>query len=101
MPLDAMGCARATLRCSTSFKLCLERSGNLEHASRWGLFIAIIIFSKDFLVSLSHQLVLITPMPFVHAARRSYRLSGPVNHLDCRRVQSMRNAVDKFMNLVI
>jgi hypothetical protein len=27
--------------------------------------------------------VLITSLPFVHTARRSYRLSGSVNFLDC------------------
>jgi hypothetical protein len=29
--------------------------------------------NKEFLVSISHQLVLITSLPFVHTARRSYR----------------------------
>ena len=31
---------------------------------------------------MSHQLVLITSLPFVHTARRSYRLSNPVNYSD-------------------
>ena len=29
-----------------------------------------------------HQTVVITSLPFVHTARRSYRLSNPVNILD-------------------
>ena len=37
------------------------------------------IFNEEFLVSASHQLALITSLPFVHTARRSYRLNGPVN----------------------
>jgi hypothetical protein len=38
--------------------------------------------NEEFLVSASHHLVLITSLPFVHTARRSYRLSDPVNFLD-------------------
>jgi hypothetical protein len=30
----------------------------------------------------SHQLALITSLPFVHTARRSYRLNGPVRTSD-------------------
>ena len=43
----------------------------------------LLILNEEFLVSASHQLVLITSLPFVHTARRSYRLSGPVNTSDC------------------
>ena len=32
---------------------------------------------------MSHQLALITSLPFVHTARRSYRLNGPVKSSDC------------------
>ena len=45
-----------------------------------------LVLNEEFLVSTSHQLVLITSLPFVHTARRSYRLSDPVNtleHEDC------------------
>ena len=42
----------------------------------------LLIFNEEFLVSASHQLVLIASLPFVHTARRSYRLSDPVNNLD-------------------
>ncbi len=40
------------------------------------------IFNEEFLVSASHQLALITSLPFVHTARRTYRLNGPVKLLD-------------------
>jgi hypothetical protein len=40
------------------------------------------IFNEEFLVSASHQLALITSLPFVHTARRTYRLNGPVNLSD-------------------
>ena len=43
----------------------------------------LFIFNEEFLVSASHQLALITSLPFVHTARRSYRLSDPVNYSDC------------------
>ena len=42
----------------------------------------LLIFNEEFLVSVSHQLMLITSLPFVHTARRSYRLSDPVNNSD-------------------
>ena len=38
--------------------------------------------NEEFLVNASHQLALITSLPFVHTARRTYRLNGPVNTLD-------------------
>ncbi|KAL5696941.1 hypothetical protein ACHQM5_031200 [Ranunculus cassubicifolius] len=37
---------------------------------------------QEFLVSASHQLALTTSLPFVHTARRSYRLNGPVKCSD-------------------
>jgi len=42
----------------------------------------LLIFNEEFLVSVSHQLALITSLPFVHTARRSYRLNGPVRTSD-------------------
>ena len=42
----------------------------------------LLIFNEEFLVSASHQLALITSLPFVHTARRSYRLGDPVNYSD-------------------
>ena len=47
----------------------------------------LLILNEEFLVSRSHQLGLITSLPFVHTARRSYRLSDPVNYLDCSKCQ--------------
>src|SRR5215831_2242871 len=40
------------------------------------------IFNEEFLVIASHQLALITSLPFVHTARRSYRSNGPVKSPD-------------------
>ena len=41
--------------------------------------------NEEFLVSASHQLALITSLPFVHTARRYYRLNGLVKYSDWRR----------------
>lgn len=42
----------------------------------------LLVLNEEFLVSASHQLALITSLPFVHTARRSYRLDDPVKMLD-------------------
>ena len=41
--------------------------------------------NEEFLVSASHQLALITSLPFVHTARRYYRLNGLVRSSDWHR----------------
>ena len=60
----------------------------------------LLIVSEEFLVSASHQLVLITSLPFGHTARRSYRLSGPVNTSDCGSVQFLNVAAERLVNLI-
>ena len=60
----------------------------------------LLIFNEEFLVSVSHQLVLITSLPFVHTARRSYRLSDPVNNSDRSIVQLLNVAVESLVNLI-
>ena len=42
----------------------------------------LLLFNEEYLVSASHQLALITSLPFVHTARRYYRLNGLVRSLD-------------------
>lgn len=42
----------------------------------------LLIFNEECLVGASQQLAPITSLPFVHTARRSYRLSVPVNYSD-------------------
>ena len=83
MPLDVLGCTRATLMHSTSLRPCLEGLGNLFNMHRDGdRLLQLLIFNEEFLVSAIHQIVLITSLPFVHTARRSYRLSIPVDISD-------------------
>ena len=43
----------------------------------------LLVFNEEFLVDVVHQTASITSLPFVHTARRSYRLSDPVNNSDC------------------
>ena len=49
----------------------------------------LLILNEEFLVNASHQLALITSLPFVHTARRTYRLSGPVKTRDRGQIPSL------------
>ena len=71
MPLDVLGC--------TQYFETIHRDGDI--------LLELLIFNEEFLVNVGHQLVLITSLPFVHTARRSYQVSDPVNNLDCSIVQ--------------
>ncbi len=84
MPLDVLGRTRATLTEPTSLSPWPTGLGNLLKLRRAGdRLLQLLVFNEEFLVSASHQLALITSLPFVHTARRSYRLNGPVNSSDC------------------
>ena len=97
MPLDVLGCTRATLMRSTSLQSCLKWPGNLFKMHRDGdRSLQLLIFNEEFLVSASHQLVLITSLPFVHTARRSYRLSDPVNYSGLTQWSASGRCVGKF-----
>ena len=61
-----------------------ERSGKSSNLHRDGdRLLQLLIFNEEFLVSACHQRALITSLPFVHTARRSYRLNDPVRPPDC------------------
>ena len=101
MPLDVLGCTRATLMRSTSNSPCPTGLGNLLKTHRDGdRLLQLLIFNEEFLVSASHQLVLITSLPFVHTARRSYRLSDPVNNSDRGNVWIPSVAMESLVNLI-
>ena len=78
MPLDVLGRTRATLKESACL-LYLGREAlpgnplNLLRARDRGL--QLFPVNEEFPVSASHQLALITSLPFVHTARRYYRLN--------------------------
>ena len=55
--------------------------GNLLNSSRdRDRLLQLLVFNEEFLVNASHQLALITSLPFVHTARRSYRLDDPMSY---------------------
>ena len=84
MPLDVLGCTRATLMRSTSLQPWLIGLGNLLNAHRArDRLLQLLILNEEFLVNASHQLALITSLPFVHTARRTYRLKSLVKNRDC------------------
>ncbi|CAA3026779.1 Hypothetical predicted protein [Olea europaea subsp. europaea] len=72
---DALRCSGPHARYTDVFNEFIalaDRSGSLQ----------LLVFNEEFLVSASHQLALTTSLPFVHTARRSYRLNGPVKCSD-------------------
>ena len=91
MPLDVLGRTRATLTEPASFFPWPEGLGNLVKLCRAGdRPLQLLVFNEEFLVSASHQLALITSLPFVHTARRYYRLNGLVRPPDCAFYASIR-----------
>lgn len=82
MPLDVLGRTRATLKESACLP-CPKGPGNplnLLRAWDWGL--QLFPMNEEFPVSASHKLALITSLPFVHTARRYYRLNDLVRSSD-------------------
>ena len=75
--------------------------GNLlkVHRARDRL-LQLLVFNEEFLVDVVHQTASITSLPFVHTARRSYRLSDPVNNSDCSSVQFLNVAAESLVNLI-
>jgi hypothetical protein len=84
MPLDVLGRTRATLTEPASFySPWPEGLGNLVKLCRDGdRTLQLLFFNEEYLVSVIHQIALITSLPFVHTARRYYRLNGLVRPPD-------------------
>ena len=83
MPLDVLGRTRATLTEPASSFPWPEGLGNLVKLCRAGdRALQLLLFNEECLVGTSHQLVPITSLPFVHTARRYYRLNGLVSLWD-------------------
>ncbi|WZZ14948.1 hypothetical protein YC2023_108037 [Brassica napus] len=59
----------------------------------------LLVFNEEFLVSASHQLALTTSLPFVHTARRSYRLNDPVKCSDRGDLDGLPSATSREVNL--
>lgn len=82
MPLDVLGRTRATLKESACppWPNGPGNPLNLLRARDWGL--QLFPMNEEFPVSASHKLALITSLPFVHTARRYYRLNDLVRSSD-------------------
>ena len=89
MPLNVLGLHARYTDAENELFFVLEWSGNLlEKIHRDGdILLELLIFNEEFLISVNHQLVLITSLSFVHTARRSYRLNDPVNNSVCSMVE--------------
>lgn len=84
MPLDVLGRTRATLKRSACPPPPRGAGNPFKplHDRDWGL--QLFPMNEEFPVSASHQLALITSLPFVHTARRYYRLNDLVRPSDWR-----------------
>ena len=85
MPLDVLGRTRATMASTTSSSLLRQELGNLVKTGRiwdWGL--QLCPMNEEFLVGAVHQTAPTKSLPFVHTARRYYRLNGLVRASDWR-----------------
>ena len=101
MPLDVLGRTRATLTHTASTSPWPRGPGNLVKPCRAGdRALQLLLFNEECLVSVIHQIALITSLPFVHTARRSYRLSDPVNNSDGSNVWIPSVAVESLVNLI-
>ena len=103
MPLDVLGRTRATLTGPTSTPPWPKGLGNLVKPCRAGdRALQLLLVNEECLVSASHQLALITSLPFVHTARRYYRLNGSVRPSDwLREVGNDHPELESSSNLVI
>ena len=85
MPLDVLGRTRATLTTAASLQPTPTGAGNLVKCRRAGdRSLQLSILNEEFLVSATHHVALITSLPFVHTARRYYRLNVLVRPRDRR-----------------
>ena len=87
MPLDVRGCTRATLTGSACAYPTPAGAGNPLNPIRDGdRGLQLFPMNEEFPVSAGHKLALIKSLPFVHTARRYYRLDGLVRPSDRTRV---------------
>ena len=85
---------------ANKFLPCPKGLGNLVKLCRAGdRALQLLLFNEEFLVSASHQLALITSLPFVHTARRYYRLNGLVRSRDWRRHAARHGAAENLLKL--
>ena len=89
MPLDVLGRTRATLNRSTCSPFPRGTGKPLNPIRGRDRGLQLFPVNQEFLVGASHKLVSITSLPFVHTARRYYRLNVLVRSSDCLVVGSL------------
>ena len=89
MPLDVLGHTRATLNRSTCSPFPRGTGKPLTPIRGRDRGLQLFPVNQEFLVGASHKLVSITSLPFVHTARRYYRLNVLVRSSDCLVVGSL------------
>ena len=82
MPLDVLGRTRATLKGSACSPFPRGTGNPLNPLRGRDRSLQLFSVNQEFPVSASHKLALITSLPFVHTARRYYRLNGLVSPRD-------------------
>ncbi len=70
MPLDVLGRTRATMMPAASLPWPGGLGSLVKRRRAWDRPLQFLDVNEEFLVSASHQLALITSLPFVHTARR-------------------------------
>ena len=83
MPLDVLGRTRATLKGSACSPFPRGTGNPLNPLRGRDRSLQLFSVNQEFPVSASHKLALITSLPFVHTARRYYRLNVLVRSSDC------------------
>ncbi len=99
MPLDVLGRTRATLNESACFPFPRGTGNPLNLVRGRDRGLQLFPVNQEFPVSASHKLALITSLPFVHTARRYYRLNVLVRHLDWLPLGSRLSAAGKISKL--
>ena len=95
MPLDVLGRTRATLSGSTGEDV--RKRFPISKSARAGdRGLQFSLLNEEYLVSAGHHPVLNTSLPFVHTARRTYRLNVSVKIPDCGSRASRRSCRGKL-----
>ena len=83
MPLDVLGRTRATLKGSACFPFPRGTGNPLNLLRGRDRGLQLFPVNQEFPVGTGHKPVSITSLPFVHTARRYYRLNVLVRSSDC------------------
>ena len=101
MPLDVLGCTRATLEGTTSVipRIPERVCQSLNTLRDWDRPLQFLVFNEEFLVNARQQRALITSLPFVHTARRSYRLDVSMSRSEEAAEGVSSEAVSKVLQI--